>query len=380
VILSPDCTGTNCSTSTKITLFLGGDDGFLYKVVYDSSVGIPVVTSVNLTRPGCVGDKIKATPSVQLYRFSDTAFRGSIDASPGHTGNDLVIVGTFYPDQGGLCPGAQNRVYGLFASDLSIKWIFNQTGAMALDPVTEACPLEYYSGAPPAGTPNNTAICGFNKSGVNNGLIAFNTATNLAAGTPRWAVDTVGGVVNRPVIATLNGRRAVYVGCNDGTLRAYSPTSGMFLWTGGAPSVGNMISQNIWAEFRSGPLQNRIFVLDPNGALHMFVDNGASGTEMGTPVMATPPAKFVSMPVLAPGLGTLYLGRNDGTVQQVSSSMMAQETQVVGASTANVFDPSLDIAPDGTVTNLVVTAGSSGMTPGKIARFLIPFCPMPPPG
>jgi hypothetical protein len=379
VILTIDCTGANCVNSTKITNFIAGDDGLLYKVVSDLSTMPPTVTtaSVNLQRPGCTMDKLKGTPAVQLNRFSNAAFQTAM----GDTITDLVIVGTFYTDQGGTCPGGQNRVYGLKSTDLSTKWIYNQTGAQVLNEVSEACYLEYYSGATPAGTNNNMAVCGFNKTGTTNGLVALNTATTLAAGMPRWAVDTGGGVIVRPVIATLNGRRAVYVGTNDAFIRAYSPADGSFFWTGGAAMVPNGIAQNFWAEFRGGPLSNRIFVLATDGTFRRFIDNGTSGTEEGPGLVAdiTGVVKYTSMVVAAPnnGLDMLYIGRNDGKVQQISSAYTQEETQIVGGPNATVFDPTLDIAPDGTVTQLVVTAGADGAIPGKIARFQLPWCTSP---
>jgi hypothetical protein len=374
VILTADCAGPNCAASTKITNFIASDEGNLYKVVFDISSSQVTTTSANLQRPGCSLDKLKGTPAVQLTAFSNSLFQTAM----GDTVTDLVVVGTYYPDQGLSCPGGQNRVYGLRSSDLSTQWVFNITGSQVLGPVTEACALEYYSGGTPAGTVNNAVVCGFNKTGSTPGLIALNTATTLATGTARWAADTIGGVVIRPVIATLGGRRAVYVGTTDGYLRAYSPVNGSFLWTGGVPLVQNGIGQNIWAEFRSGPLQNRIFVVALDGTFRRFIDLGDSGVEEGQGITAdaTGTVKYTSMAVAAPynGLNTLYIGRNDGQVQQLSSAYAQQQLQRVGGPTAIVFDPSLDYAPDGTVSHLVVTAGASGSTPGKIARLQLPWC------
>src|SRR5262249_50675182 len=142
--------------------------------------------------------------------------------------------------------------------------------------VTEACYLEYYSGTTPAGTRNNMAVCGFNNTSPNFGLVAFNTA--VATATPFWSKDTVGGVIVRPVIATLNNRRAVYVATSDASLRAYNPVNGTDFWTGGVPLVQNGVAQNIWAEFRGGLLTDTIFVLAADGTLRRFVDNGTSGS------------------------------------------------------------------------------------------------------
>ena len=373
VILSSDCAGPNCSSSTKITNFIAGDDGNLYKVAYDTSSGIVTTTFVNLQRPGCTLDKLKGTPAVQLNRFSNSQFQTAM----GDTTTDLVVVGTYYPDQGGACPGGQNRVYGIKATTLATKWVFNQTGSLVLNEVPEACYLEYYPGTTPAGTNNNMAVCGFLKTGSTNGMVALNTAT----GSARWSVDTVSGVVTRPVIATINGRRTIYVGTTDAFIRAYDPVTGSSFWTGGAPLVQNGIAQNLWAEFRGGPLSDRIFVVAADGAVRRFVDNGAFGTEEGAGLYADSlgTVKYTSMVIVAPydGVNALYVGRNDGRVQQISSAYTQQEMQTVGGPTATVFDPTLDIAPDGTVTQLVVTAGASGTTPGKIARFQLPWCSNP---
>jgi hypothetical protein len=382
VILTVDCMPLpDCGTSTKITNFVAGDDGFLYKVVYDTMTSMLTTTSINLQRPGCSGDKLKGTPAVQLNRYSNgpVGTANTFQWSMGNTTDDLVIVGTYYPDQGGTCPGGANRVYGIRSTDLSIRWTYNSTGSQTLNEVTEACPVEYYSGSPPAGTNNNMVVCGFNKTAATNGLVALNTAILPAsnAGAARWAVDTGGAVIVRPVIATINGRRAVYVGTADAYLHAYSPVNGSAFWTGGIPAVQNGIAQNLWAEFRGGLLSNRIFVLANDGTFRRFVDNGTSGAEEGSGLTAdnTGVAKYTSMVVAAPyGIDALYLGRNDGQVQQISSSYTQQEKQRVGGPTAIVFDPALDLDGSNNVKHLVVTAGSSGAVSGKIARIALPWC------
>jgi hypothetical protein len=380
VILTADCTGgANCPTSTKITNFIAGDDGNLYKVVYDTTTQTTTTTFTNLQRVGCSLDKLKGTPAVQLNRFSNAAFQTAM----GDAITDLVIVGTYYPDQGPACPGGKNRVYGIRSSDLTVKWTFNQTGSTTLDEVTEACYPEYYpTTGNPAGTNNNMVVCGINETVGTIGLIALNTTS----GTQRWATNTGGGVIVRPVIATLNGRRAVYVGCSDAFLRAYSPATGMAFWTASVPLVQNGITQNFWAEFRGGVLTNHIFVIATDGTFRRFVDNGTSGVEEGMGITAdsTGTVKFTSMAVVVPnpGMDELYVGRSDGQVQQISSAYLLQEAQRVGAPGSNVFDPVLDLASDGTATHLVVTAGASGAIPGKIARLELQptWCTTPPAG
>src|SRR5438067_1207299 len=93
--------------------------------------------------PACSGTTGCVTLAVQLNRFSNGSFQTAI----GDAVTDLVIVGTYYTDQGGSCPGGQNRIYGIRSSNLTTKWVYNQTGSVVLNEVTEACPLEYYSGS-----------------------------------------------------------------------------------------------------------------------------------------------------------------------------------------------------------------------------------------
>jgi hypothetical protein len=57
-------------------LFVTATDGFLYKLTTDGVL----LDSVDTRRPTCPGDGIRATPAVQLYNFSNGAFKAAVDS------------------------------------------------------------------------------------------------------------------------------------------------------------------------------------------------------------------------------------------------------------------------------------------------------------
>ena len=146
-------------------IFLTGSDGFLYKLNADSgTVGassdtrrcttVPCLLDVagHAINPVCAEDQIVATPAVQLNAFSNSAFQ--LEAlNSGHASDDLVYVIT----RNACGDTTHNRVIAYWASDLSVKWIFNDnstntgTSRYKVDFGSDGCSIDYTT---------NTLYCG----------------------------------------------------------------------------------------------------------------------------------------------------------------------------------------------------------------------------
>jgi len=342
------------STTGEEVIFVGGEDGFLYKV--NAATGI-VGAAVDTRRPGCLQDQLRATPTVQLYNSSNADFQASVDAIPGHAGDDLVYVGTYYQCN----DHSQNRVIAYWASDLSVKFIFNPTGGQSVDAVTDGCPIDYST---------NTLFCGslLQPGSAQNSLWALNSLT----GVPRWA-GNAGSIQNRPLFS--NGR--LYVAANDASgarVQAYDSTVGLPLWDPPLAFPGYTISRNL------SPAGNTLLVTAANPTasnVSQVQDNGSAGTVLWQ-TAPEPGVFYTSMPVAVPSLGKVYLGRNDGRIQQIDLATGTAEEVVVVNPGATVFDPSLDIEGGASDFNrLVVVADATPGGVGVVTRLILPFCADP---
>ncbi|HET8948088.1 MAG TPA: M12 family metallo-peptidase [Candidatus Polarisedimenticolia bacterium] len=339
------------STSGSEYIFLGGTDGFLYKI--RASDGVQTLQA-DTRRPTCSSDQIYATPAVQLYNFSNTAWRTEMDSHAGHVHDDVVYVITRT-----MCADStHNRVIAFYASTLEIKAIFNFDGAYNVDFGADACALDYA---------NNALYCGTNQNATaptQTSLWALNTITLV----PLWG-DNAGSILNRPMLA--GGR--IYVAYRSGSVQAYDPagngTGGALrLWTA-PPSVPAGVLRSPWAEFRPPSGQNSIFVLDGGGTLHRFTDHGSSATHDWSVSPGTG-VQFVTMPVFAPGLERLYLGRSDGKLQQVDAASGAAGTAVPVTPPGLVFDAGIDLPAGSPYGWLTVPSGD---TPGGVTGFCAPL-------
>src|SRR5262245_13083158 len=90
-------------------LFVGSDNGRLYKL--DAHTG-PVLGFVDLRRHNCPGDKLRGTPAVQHYRFSNPAFQNAILAQRGRPDDLVYVIRT-----SGCGDPPDNQVIACFASD-----------------------------------------------------------------------------------------------------------------------------------------------------------------------------------------------------------------------------------------------------------------------
>jgi hypothetical protein len=339
------------STSGIEYLFVGAADGFLYKV--RASDGVKTADT-DTRRGSCSTDQISATPAVQLYNFSNTAWQTEMDSHAGHAHDDVVFVIT----RNSCADVTHNRVYAYYASDLSLKAVFNDTGSALLNAGIEACAIDYA---------NNRLYCGTDQSAAfpsQNSLWAFDSRTLGVVWSGR-----AGSILNRPM---LTGGR-LYVAAADGSIMAYDPAgspTGMLqrLWTTPA-TLPAPITRNPWVEFRPPAGFNSIFVVDGGGVLHRFTDQGSAFTHDWM-LFPGPGLQYVTMPVLFPGVEQLYLGRNDGRLQQVKASTGTPSAPVVLSPPGDVYDAGLDPLPGGSFGWLTVVSGNAA---GGITGFCAPF-------
>ena len=336
--------------SGRETLFQAVSDGFLHKI--DAETGV-TEGSLDTRRRGSLGTLVcdadgLSSPTVQRYEASSSAFRAALDAA-GRTGDNLVVVATV--DRCGDM--THNRVLGIYASDLAWKWIFNASGDFKVATIYSACALSYH---------DDRLFCGTDLPG------GFSSQESLFAlesisGQFMWG-GNAGAILTHVALA---GSR-VYVANQAGSLMAYDPAgdglgNAVPLWTN-ALSVGSVgITRDLAVATTTSTF---FFVVDNGGTLHMAVDQGSSGALVWDRI-AESGANFMTRPVVAPGLGKVYVGRDDGTVQQIEwSGGVLQGVVDVGPPGVAVFDPTFD--GTGGVLRLVVAAT------GRAARLILPFC------
>jgi hypothetical protein len=343
------------SSGAGVYLYVTTSDGHLYKI--GASDGA-VAGQADTRRTSCPADQVSASPAVQLYNFSNATFQNEMDSHLGHAHDDLIIVIT--RNQCG--DSTRNRVIAYYASDLTIKWMFNSAGTFKMDYGSDACSVDYA---------NNLVDCGTN---LNPGQTSQNSlwaidSTGVAA-QPRWSANA-GPIVNRPM---LNGGR-LYVANADGTVMAYDPagnaaTGGAApLWT--SPVVlSAAVRRAPWVEGRGGTWANRILALDSAGAVHRITDLGTHGARDWSIVPGGTGLQFVASPAVEPTLGKAYLGRSDGMVQQIDLSSGASEALISSGSSNFVFDPSLDLSNGTTATGRLTVA--TGVATGAVSQFCAP--------
>ena len=384
------------STPTTEDIFLTADNGLLYKI--DAELGstkafvdtrrcttASCILDPNgiVTNPVCATDQLMATPAVQLYNYANASFKSNADAA-GHAGDDVVIVIT--RNQCG--DTTHNRVVAYWASNLAVKWTFNPSTSNAsptptpMDFGAEGCTIDYQT---------NTLYCGTNlPSGATgqNSLWAINSLT----GTLIWSTNA-GSLTNRPILANSGSGPRLYVAGFNGVIMVYDP-AGDPLNAGRAKPLWSTFIQlplpfarSPWAEFRDGPLQGTLLASDIGGNLHAIHDNGPDGTILwsaaasGTLSAGACPAGqlcFRGVPVVSPSSGNIYLGRNDGRLQQITATGTREgviEVNPSGSNNVDVFDPSLDLeAGAADIDRLVVVAAGIAGANGKVTRVSVPIC------
>jgi hypothetical protein len=339
------------SNGTGEYLFVGGMDGFLYKI--RASDGVQT-GQADTRRSTCPSDQVLATPAVQLYDFSTPVWRNEMDSHAGHAHDDVVFVIT--RNQCG--DATHNRVLAYYSSTLTLKAVFNGDGSSSIDFGTEACAVDYA---------NSRLYCGTNQGPAQptqDTLWAFDSMTAQRI----WS-HNAGSIQNRPMLA--GGR--LYVATRAGTILACDPAGNaaggaVLLWSSPV-SVPGPLLRNPWVEFRPPAGLNSIFVVDGTGTVRRFTDQGT----LATPDWSLSPGsglQFITMPVFAPGIERLYVGRNDGFVQQINATTGAAMKAVQVSPPGVVFDPGVDLAPGAAFGWM---AAASGDTPGGVTGFCAPL-------
>jgi hypothetical protein len=330
--------------------------GSVYRVNVDAATGaLTPAWSRNVRRPGCLNDRLVAAPVVHLRATATAAFQARYST-------DVVYVVTDDPDDGtGACPAGQNTVMAFNAATAGVLWTVNPTGTQvemneildtpALDPTID----RLFVGA------------------LNNPAQSANTlfSINVVAAISHLSWEANAGPIEFSPLVVAD---RIYVGSDDGYLRAYSKATGSPSWTGGIPRVTNGIGNQ--PTFADG----LIVVVATDGTIRRFIDNGTTGTEEGIGLVLDPTGiRKASTAVVSYDYGPgpfdvkMYVGANDGTAQQIDPSWALQEevTIVPLGPGANIFAgiATIDPAPGGTLrTNLVFVSAS-----GDVTKLAIPW-------
>jgi len=334
---------TTDAASGNEVLFVTSDNGRLYKL--DAKSGT-VLASADTRRAICSDDQITATPSVQLYSKSNPQFQSAMQAERGHS-DDLVFVTTHH----GCGDGTGNQVIAYYGSDLTPKWIFNSDGSSSMDYAADGCEVDYTRNQVYLGT--HEALAG-QPTVWGLDVLAVSATARL-----KWS-HNAGSLSNRPMINT--GELYLVAGT---TIQRLDPTNGSVMWT---LPTGSAVVRNVWPEYRA-PLPSRIFYTTADGSLHGTLENFPSPVPLWPPVSPPTGIKFSTMPALAKGTGTLYVGRDDGSIQQVSADTGTPQSSVPVARPGTLWDPvpesSTPTAQSDDRLNITTTEGS-------IRRYCIP--------
>jgi outer membrane protein assembly factor BamB len=351
-------------THGKEVVFVTTAGGMVHKIADDGTTLASSDTrrfiGGTLACQAAPGDGIIATPAVQLYGVADNAFQSALNAAK-HRHDDLVFVIT----ADGCGDTTSNRVIAFWASDLTVAWTFNADRFERVDRGS-ACIVDYAT---------NTLFCGTDLAAgaplSQSSLFALDTAT----GQLKWS-QNAGALLNRPVLA--GGR--LYVASKPGTLQAYDPNGdgvgrGRALWASAlfVATPGSIIASNV-APYVLGS-QVSLLLVDTSGVLRVIRDNGSSGAIQWN-LVADPGALFSTAPLAAPALGKIYIGRDDGYVQQIGVfpfGFVPEGVVTVDADT-DMGDLALDADPGSTVLNRLVVAGDRG----KATRLNLPICNIQP--
>ncbi len=390
-------------------IFVSTEDGRLWKIDATSpSAPIWVDTRRSLTPgfyppvntfvpdPVCATDKVLATPAVQLYQFANSAFRNDMDAIPGHAGDDLVFV--ISRNTGCVDATKRNQIRAYYASDLSLKWVFNSNNSNSASPYevdvgNEGCAIWYGDPGDPAA---NTLYCGTalvddpaqpGYSVTQQSLWALDTMT----GAVRWSYRA-GSIQNRPMLRSGPDGLRLYVVNFAGGIQAFSPVAdpshpsqGHPRWAG--PLQVPLKVQAIPWPYTAGG-KTHLLLVDIGGNIRDYRDDGGtgfigpaqhpSGLISGTACVGSSLC-YRGTPVAGAGLNPnkTFVGRSDGRVQQLSETLSREGLMNVIPSPStgvDVFGVSVDVEGPVTAVNRLVA-----VAPGFVTRINLPICTNSPP-
>lgn len=328
------------TTAGPAAIYLGAEDGFLYKL---NAASGNVHWQKDLRRLGFPDDQVIGTPAVQLSSFSNAAFQSAWG------GNDAVFILTRY-----LGSHTENRVYACFSNNGNPKWIFNSPPTVPMDYGVDGCTIDYAT---------NTLYCG--------------TELTAASGPTVFAIDTItkqlkwssssGPIASRPQFVEPPGFGSrLYVVTSAGVIRKFNAVTGAPVWD--APlQIQSRLA--VWPEI-GGTVA--ILAVDQTGFIHGIRDVGPNTVPIFLPIQSNG-IPFVTAPAVFPSSGKAYLGRSDGKIAQVCIDNGDTEGVQPFVGSSNISDPMLDASgfsgPD--LDRLLVTGSdASGL---QVAQFCLPF-------
>jgi outer membrane protein assembly factor BamB len=330
------------TAASPAAVYLGAEDGFLYKI---NAASGNVHWQKDLRRAGFPDDQVIGTPAVQLASLSNAAFQSAWG------GNDAVFILTRYAGT-----HSENRVYGCFSNNGNPKWIFNSPPTVPMDFGVDGCAIDYST---------NTLYCGTELAAASGPTVfAIDTLTKAL----KWSSNS-GAIASRPYFVESSefGNR-LYVVTAAGVIRKLNPATGAMVWD--APlQIESRLA--VWQELTGGAVA--ILAVDQTGFIHGIRDLGSNTEQIFLPIQSNG-IPFLTGPVVFPFSGKAYLGRNDGQIAQVCIQNGDTEgvQPFVGSSTIN--DPTLDTSFGGIDPDRLLVTGSdaSGL---QVAQFCLPFVP-----
>lgn len=258
--------------SVPLWVFLGSQDGTVY--------GIDGRTGAVVWRTAPLGEVVQAAPSGMF-----TLYGG---------GWNLLFVGTRNALSG-------NRMYALNPANGTTLWSFdNGGGSNGIGIISAGATVDYAS--------NRLYFTSRGRGGGSPDTLWCLSFTNTGA-SKVWSVN-VGDSDAAPVL--YGGR--LYVGTNDGAVKAVDPVSGSVIWTfsaGDGPIKGFVIPA-----FTALP---RKLYFTTTNRVWSITDQGASATlDWSLTTIPNP-----SVPLLNPATGYLYVGASNGRLYQIHTGTQA---------------------------------------------------------
>lgn len=275
-------------------------------------------------------DAIQATTSAQLRDWSDGTFQAT------HA-DDLIFVATRNASS------TNNKVFALRASDASLAWTFNDTGAYQVDYIVGQPWVDYRR----------------------NRLYVASRAGGAGTQQSLWVISTLDGTLvtsfalgHLETSPTMSyGGSTLWVANAVGELYAIDLDALALKWTSPA-ALGAAINGFVWEDW---DVPERLYFATTDGNVWCLDDPGAGPPpNPASPVWKTMVAG-ASTPVV---LDALYVGSSDGRLHQLNLATGADEKQItVGDGTATVGDASTEWG-----TEVFV-----GTTAGKLYKFPLPL-------
>jgi outer membrane protein assembly factor BamB len=287
--------------ATPGTAVVGGDQsGRVYMV--DTALGLQTWST---TLSGA--DTVQAATAAQLRAYSNATFQSAYT-------DDVVFAATRNVST------TNNKVFALRASDGTVLWTFNQTGAYSMDYVVGMPWVDY----------------------ARNRLYVASRAGGAGTQQSLWVINTLDGTLvqsfalghlqTAPTVSF--DTNTLYVCNTSGQLYAINLTTLATKWT--SPSaLGSAVNGFVW-EDGAGAL----YFTTANGNVWKMQDPGAGAPPNPASPVWKRAVAGASSPLL---LDAVYVGASDGKVHQVNVTTGVDEKQfTVGDGLSTVGSPSTE--------------------------------------